>query len=177
MDKIKIGIVGVGNCTSSLLQGIEYYESKNSRDAVGLMHWDIGGYKPYDIEVVAAFDIDKRKVGKDVNEAIFERPNCTVVFCKKMPRTGVKVKMGKVLDGFSNHMKDYDDDYTFVPSGRPEATKQDVVGTLKTSGAEILLNYLPVGSEEAAKFYAQCALEAGVAFINNIPVFIASNPE
>ena len=177
MDKIKIGIVGVGNCTSSLLQGIEYYKSKNSKDIIGLMHWDINGYKPYDIEVVAAFDIDKRKVGKDVNEAIFERPNCTVVFCKDMPQTGVLVKMGKILDGFSDHMKDYDEDYTFVLNGVPEATKEDIVGILKETGTEILLNYLPVGSEEATKFYAECALEADVAFINNIPAFIASNAE
>ncbi len=177
MDKIRIGIVGVGNCTSSLLQGIEYYKNKNGDDIIGLMHWDINGYKPYDIEVVAAFDIDKRKVGKDVNEAIFERPNCTTVFCKDMPKTGVLVKMGKILDGFSDHMKDYDDDYTFVLNGEPEATKDDIVGILKESGTEILLNYLPVGSEEAAKFYAECALEANVAFINNIPAFIASNAE
>jgi myo-inositol-1-phosphate synthase len=177
MSKIKIAIVGVGNCTSSLLQGIEYYKGKDSGNMVGLMHWDINGYKPYDIEVVAAFDVDKRKVGKDVNQAIFERPNCTKVFCKDMPKTGVTVKMGKIMDGFSDHMKDYDDDYTFVLNDRPEATKEDIVGVLKESGTEILLNYLPVGSEEATKFYVECALEAGVAFINNIPVFIASNRE
>jgi len=177
MSKIRIAIVGVGNCTSSLLQGIEYYKGKNSGDMVGLMHWDINGYKPYDIEVVAAFDVDKRKVGKDVNEAIFERPNCTKIFCKDMPKTGVTVQMGKILDGFSDHMKDYDDDYTFVLNDEPEATKEDVIGILRESGAEILLNYLPVGSEEATKFYVECALEAGVAFINNMPVFIASNRE
>lgn len=177
MDKIRIAVIGVGNCVSSLLQGIEYYRHKNSEDAVGLMHWDIAGYKPYDIEVVAAFDIDRRKVGKDVNEAIFQRPNCTAVFCEEMPRTGVAVKMGRILDGFSDHMKDYEDDYTFVPSDGPEPTKEDVVRTLNESGTEILLNYLPVGSEEATKFYAECALEAHVAFINNIPVFIASNPD
>ena len=177
MDKIKIAVVGVGNCVSSLLQGIEYYKNKNSEDVIGLMHWDINEYRPYDIEVVAAFDIDKRKVGKDVNEAIFERPNCTTVFCKDMPKTGVAVKMGKILDGFSDHMKNYDDDYTFLLSGEPEATKEDIAGILRESGAEILLNYLPVGSEEATKFYAKCALDARVAFINNIPVFIASNQE
>jgi myo-inositol-1-phosphate synthase len=177
MDKIRIAVVGIGNCASSLLQGIEYYRHKNSEDAVGLMHWDIAGYKPYDIEVVAALDIDRRKVGKDVNEAIFQRPNCTAVFCKEMPRTGVAVKMGRILDGFSDHMKDYEDDYTFLPSDEPEPTKEDVVRTLNESGTEILLNYLPVGSEEATKFYAECALEAHVAFINNIPVFIASNPD
>ena len=177
MDKIRIAVVGVGNCVSSLLQGIQYYRHKNGEDAIGLMHWDIAGYKPHDIEVVAAFDIDRRKVGKDVNEAIFQRPNCTAVFCEEMARTGVVVKMGRILDGFSDHMEDYEDDYTFLPSDGPEPTKEDVVRTLNESGTEILLNYLPVGSEEATKFYAECALEAHVAFINNVPVFIASNPD
>lgn len=177
MNKIKIGIVGVGNCTSSLLQGIEYYKNKDPKDAIGLMHWNIGGYEPYDVEVVAAFDIDKRKVGKDVSRAIFELPNCTKVFCENIPKTNVKVRMGKILDGFSDHMKNYDDKYTFVLSDEKEASKEDVINVLKESGAEILLNYLPVGSEEATRFYAECALEAGVAFINNIPVFIASSPE
>ena len=91
MERIKIAIVGIGNCASSLVQGMEYYKSKGSKDAIGLMHWQIGGYKPYDIQIVAAFDIDKRKVGKDVSEAIFELPNCTTIFCKDIPKTGVKV--------------------------------------------------------------------------------------
>lgn len=177
MEKIKIAIAGLGNCASSLLQGMEYYKRKNAKDATGLMHWDIGGYKPYDIEVVAAFDIDKRKVGKDVSEAVFELPNCTAVFCDNLPKTNVKVKMGRVLDGFSEHMKDYDAKYTFILSGEKEATKEDIINTLRESGAEMLLNYLPVGSEEATKFYAECVLKAGIAFINNIPVFIASNAE
>ena len=177
MDKIKIAIVGVGNCTSSLIQGIEYYRKNDDKEVVGLMHWDIGGYKPYDIEVVAAFDIDSRKVGKDVSEAIFELPNCTTVLCNNMPKTGVKVSMGKILDGFSDHMNNYDDKYTFILSNEKEASKKDIINILKESGAEILLNYLPVGSEEATKLYAECALEAGVAFINNIPVFITSSPE
>ncbi len=177
MDKIKIGIVGVGNCASSLLQGIEYYKNKNSKEAIGLMHWDIGGYKPYDIEVVAAFDIDKRKVGKDVSKAIFELPNCTIVFCNNVPRANVKVKMGKILDGFANHMKDYDDKYTFILSDEKEASKENIINVLKESGVEMLLNYLPVGSEETTRFYADCALKSGAAFINNIPVFIASDPE
>jgi len=97
MSKIRIAIVGVGNCTSSLLQGIEYYKGRNSGDMVGLMHWDINGYKPYDIEVVAAFDVDKRKVGKDVNEAIFERPNCTKIFCEDMPKTGIVSELAKII--------------------------------------------------------------------------------
>lgn len=177
MEKIKIAIAGLGNCASSLLQGIEYYKSKNAKDATGLMHWDIGGYRPYDIEVVAAFDIDKRKVGKEVNKAIFAEPNCTTVFCPDMLKTNVKVKIGRILDGCSEHMKDYDAKYTFILSEEKEATKEDIVDTLRESGAEMFLNYLPVGSEEATKFYAECALEAGVGFINNIPVFIASNAE
>lgn len=177
MEKIKIAIVGVGNCASSLLQGIEYYRTKESKDAIGLMHWEIGGYKPYDIEVVLAFDIDARKVGVDVNEAIFQKPNCTIIFQKTMPKTKVVVHMGKVLDGFAEHMKSYDENISFKLSKEKEPSKEDVVKLIKETGVEILLNYLPVGSEEATKFYAQCALEAGAAFINNIPVFIASNPE
>ncbi|MCD6144887.1 inositol-3-phosphate synthase [ANME-2 cluster archaeon] len=177
MDKIKIGIVGIGNCASSLLQGIAYYTDKESADAIGLMHWDIGGYKPGDIEVVAAFDIDKRKVGKDVSDAIFELPNCTTVFCNDVPRSNVKVRMGRALDGFPSHMNNYDSKHAFVLSDEAEASREDIINVLKESGAEILLNYLPVGSEDAVKFYAECALSAGIGFINNMPVFIASNPE
>ena len=176
MNRIKISIIGVGNCSSSLLQGIHYYRRKNPEDAVGLMHWEIAGYRPGDIEVVAAFDIDKRKVGKDVHEAIFAEPNCTTVFCSDLPGCGVTVRMGKILDGFSDHMQDYEDKYTFVRADDPEPTDEQVVRVLRESGTEILMNYLPVGSEEATRFYADCALQAGVAFVNNIPVFIASDP-
>ena len=174
MDKIKIAIAGVGNCASSLIQGIHYYKDKDSDSAIGIMHWDIGGYKPSDIEIVAAFDIDARKVGKDVSEAIFAEPNCTTIFQKDIPESGVKVEMGNILDGVAPHMSQFDDKYTFIPS---DTEPSDVVQILKDSGAEILLNYLPVGSEEATRFYAQCALDAGIAFINNMPVFIVSNPE
>ncbi len=173
---IKVAIIGIGNCASSLIQGIHYYQSKVPDDAIGLMHWEIGGYKPGDIEVVAAFDIDKRKIGLDVNEAIFSKPNCTTVFCEDIPQSGVKVQMGKILDGYSEHMKDYADKYTFVIADEPEPTEEEIVKVLKDSGTEVLINYLPVGSEEATRFYADCALEAGVAFVNNIPVFIASDP-
>jgi myo-inositol-1-phosphate synthase len=176
MKKIKIAIVGVGNCASSLVQGLYYYRDKSPQEAIGLMNWEIGGYRPFDIEVVAAFDIDARKVGKDVNEAIFALPNNTITFCGDLPATGVKVSMGKTLDGVSEHMKDYDDKYTFVPANLPEPEIDDVVNILKKSGAEVLMNYLPVGSEEATKFYAECALAAGLGFVNCIPVFIASNP-
>ena len=175
-NKIKVAIVGVGNCASSLLQGIYYYRDKGPEEAIGLMHWEIGGYSPAALEVVAAFDIDQRKVGKDVSEAIFEPPNCTAVFCPDLPCTGVCVQMGKVLDGCSEHMRDYEARYTFMPADEPEPTHEEVVGLLRGSGAEIMVNYLPVGSEEATRFYAECALEAQVAFVNNIPVFIASDP-
>jgi len=177
MDNIRIAIVGVGNCASSLIQGIHYYREKTPENAIGLMHWEIGGYKPGDIEVVAAFDTDKRKVGIDVHEAIFSDPNCTVVFCPDLPKSGVFVQMGRVLDGFSEHMKNYDEKRTFVLADEPEPTEEEIVKILKDSGAEILLNYLPVGSEEATRFYAGCVLKAGLAFVNNIPVFIASDPE
>ena len=177
MEKIKIAIVGVGNCASSLLQGIEYYKYKSEEESVGLMHWDIGGYKPFDIIVVAAFDIDCRKVGKDISEAIFAPPNCTTIFFQNMPKANVKVKMGRILDGFSEYMKDFDSKYVFVLSDEKESSTEDIVGVLIDSGAEILLNYLPVGSESATRFYADCALSAGIAIINNMPVFIASNPQ
>lgn len=177
MGKIKIAIAGIGNCASSLVQGIEYYKRCSSKNTIGLMHWDLGGYKPYDIEVVTAFDIDSRKVGKDVSEAIFSYPNCTTIFCKDIPKTGTIVKMGNVLDGVSEHMKAYPDNRKFIIASDSEFSKDQVVKELKESGAEILLNYMPVGSEKATEFYAQCALEAGIAFINNMPVFIASKPE
>ena len=176
MKNIKIAITGIGNCASSLIQGVHYYKNKSIEEAIGLMHWEIGGYKPSDIEVVAAFDIDKRKVGKDVNQAIFEKPNCTTVFCDQLPESGVIVQMGRILDGVADHMKEYDENFTFLPADETEPTKEEVVQILQDSGAEILLNYLPVGSEEAVRFYATCALEANVALINNMPVFIASNP-
>jgi len=177
MDSIRIGIIGVGNCASSLIQGIQYYREKAEEDATGLMHWDIHGYKPYDIEVVAAFDIDKRKVGKELTEAIFAKPNCTMVFCKNIPPTGVKVCMGRILDGLSESMRDYDEECRFVVSDHRELEKEEIVQHLKDSGTEIVLNYLPVGSEKAVRFYAECALDASVAFINNMPVFIASDPD
>jgi myo-inositol-1-phosphate synthase len=174
VGSIKVAIVGVGNCSSSLIQGIEYYRDKGAEDAIGLMHWDLGGYKPYDLEVVAAFDIDQRKVGKDVAEAIFAPPNCTTIFCENVPPTGVTVEMGALLDGVAAHMNGADEKYTFVISDRPEQSKAEIVNSLKRSGTEVLVNYLPVGSQEAVEFYAECALDAGVAFVNCIPVFIAS---
>ncbi len=176
MGNIKIAIIGIGNCASSLIQGIHYYRNKATEDAIGLMHWEIGGYKPFDIEVVAAFDVDKRKIGLDVNKAIFSKPNRTTIFYENIPQSGVKVQMGQILDGFSEHMKNYPDQNTFVLADETQPTEKEIIKVLKDSGTEVLMNYLPVGSEQATQFYANCALEAGVAFVNNIPVFIASNP-
>ena len=176
MGQIKIAIVGVGNCASALIQGLYYYRRNPAEEAAGLMHWNLGGYRPTDISVVAAFDIDQRKVGQDVNAAIFSAPNCAKVFCSDLPASGVVVQMGNTLDGVSDHMREYDDQHTFVPADRPIASKKQIVDALKNSDAEIVLNYLPVGSQQATEFYAECALEAQVAFINCIPVFIASDP-
>ena len=175
MKKIKICIVGVGNCVSSLLQGIEFYKNHEKDSMLGLMHWDIGGYKPYDIEVALAYDIDIRKVGMDVNKAIFQKPNCTYVFFENMPKTNVMVEMGCVLDGVAKHMESYSEDLSFRISSYKQPPKNEVVKRMKETGVEVLLNYLPVGSEEATKFYMECALDAGVAVVNNIPVFIASD--
>ncbi|MGD9215595.1 MAG: inositol-3-phosphate synthase [Desulfobacteraceae bacterium] len=162
---------------SALIQGLCYYQSKDPQEAIGLMHWNIGGYTPWDIQVVAALDIDQRKVGLDVSRAIFSPPNCTTMFCKEVPDSGTVVQMGRVLDGVSEHMKNFDESRTFLPANLKEADQEKVVQILKASQADVLLNYLPVGSEEATRFYANCALEAGTGFVNNIPVFIASDRE
>lgn len=175
MVKIKVAIVGVGNCASSLIQGIEYYKAlgKNYPDSsLGLMHYDLGGYRLADIQFVAAFDIDQRKVDKPLKEAIFAKPNCTKVFNKNLTNVPVTVMMGNVLDGVSPHMEDYPEDRRFIVARKKPC---DVVKVLKQSGAEILLSYLPVGSEKATAFYAEACLKTGVSLINCVPVFIASN--
>lgn len=176
MNDIRMAIVGVGNCASSLVQGLHYYrDGKN--DASGLMHWDLGGYTPSDVKVVAAWDVDARKVGQDVASAIFAKPNCTAVFAHGMEPTGAIVRMGPVLDGVAEHMLDHPtDDRTFVLADEAQPSREDVVRQLRDAQVDVLMNYLPVGSQAATEFYAECALEAGVAFVNNIPVFIASDP-
>ena len=176
MSSINIAVIGVGNCASSLVQGLSHYR-EGANDTVGLMHWDLGGYRPSDIKVVAAWDVDRRKVGKDVADAIFAKPNCTAIFCESIKPTGAKVLMGRILDGVADHMGDYPDDRTFLLAEAEEPTKDEVVAKLRATKSDVLMNYLPVGSQAASEFYAECALEAGVAFVNNIPVFIASNPE
>ncbi|MCP4023515.1 MAG: inositol-3-phosphate synthase [Desulfobacteraceae bacterium] len=177
MQPIRIGIIGVGNCASSLVQGIYFYSGKKREDAVGILHWDINGYTPSNIVVASAFDIDQRKVRKDVNTAIFQPPNCTARFVENLSDSGIQVSMGKIMDGVAGHMKDHDREESFVVSNAAEPEMADVIRILKETRTQILLNYLPVGSEQATRFYAQCALEARVAFINNIPVFLASDPK
>lgn len=172
---INVALVGVGNCASSLVQGIAHY-CGGANDTTGLMHRSLGGYEPGDIRIVAAWDIDRRKVGHDVAEAIFAAPNCTTRFCEQIDATGAIVQMGRKLDGVAGHMCDYPAERTFMPSDEPEPGRHEVVATLRETGADVLMNYLPVGSQKASEFYAGCALEAGVAFVNNIPVFIASDP-
>jgi myo-inositol-1-phosphate synthase len=171
---IKLAIAGVGNCASSLVQGIEYYQRRASTETAGLLHPVIGGYRLSDIKVVAAFDVDRRKVGRPLEEAIFAPPNCTTIFQRELPPSGVIVQMGPVLDGVAAHMLDYPEDRAFrVADQKPV----DVARVLRETGAHVLICYMPVGSEEAVKYYARCCLEAGVAMVNCVPVFIASHPE
>jgi len=175
--KVRLAIVGVGNCASSLVQGIFYYRDRNPEEYQGLMFPDIGGYKPSDIEVVCAWDVDARKVGKDVSEAIFAPPNCTTVFYPEVPKLGVKVRMGKVLDGVASHMRDFPQEKSFVLAEEREDELEDVVSVLKETQADVLISYVPVGSEQASRFYAEACLKAGVAFVNAMPTFIVSDPE
>ncbi len=175
MSKIRVALVGVGNCASSLVQGVSYYGAAN-QNALGLMHAEIGGRAVSDIEFVLAYDIDRRKVGQDLSQAIFAKPNCTAVFCADVPATGAVVKMGKVLDGVADHMEQGPVDRAFQRADAAEPTQGDVVAALKAARVDILVNFLPVGSETATAFYMECALAAGVGVVNCIPVFIASDP-
>jgi myo-inositol-1-phosphate synthase len=176
MTDIRLGIIGVGNCASSLVQGLQFYR-QGSNDPTGLMHHELGGYTPADIRVVAAWDVDRRKVGQDVAAAVFAKPNCTAVFQPALEPTGAVVRMGAVLDGVAEHMGDYPaDDRTFLVADAAQPTRDAVVAELRRARVDVLVNYLPVGSQAASEFYAECALEAGVAFVNAIPVFLASDP-
>ena len=164
-SKVRVAVVGVGNCASSLVQGVQYYKNAARDEFVpGLMHVDLGGYHIRDIEFVAAFDVDKTKVGKDLSEAIWAGANNTIKF-SEVPRLGVKVQRGMTHDGIGKYLAD-------VIEKAPGET-DDVVGILRETGADVVINYLPVGSEEATKWYVEQALTAGCAFVNCIPVFIA----
>jgi myo-inositol-1-phosphate synthase len=171
---IKVAIAGVGNCASALVQGVEYYRSRQGAAFGGIMRHSIGGYKCSDVEFVAAFDIDQRKVGHPLEEAIFAKPNCTRIFQSALPVSNVIVQASPVLDGVAEHMADYPDDAAFRSA---DLEPTDVTAALRASGAEILVCYLPVGSERAVKHYAQACLDARVAMINCVPVFLASDSD
>jgi myo-inositol-1-phosphate synthase len=167
-SEIRVAIVGVGNCAASLVQGVHYYRDADPTTRVpGLMHVRFGTYHVGDLQFVAAFDVDAKKVGRDLSEAIVASENNTISICD-VPPLGVTVARGHTLDGLGQYYRD-------VITESDEAPV-DVLGVLRESGADVLVSYLPVGSEEADRFYAQCALDAGVAFVNALPVFIASDP-
>ena len=169
MASVRVAIVGVGNCAASLVQGVHYYRDADPASTVpGLMHVQFGDYHVRDIEFVAAFDVDGKKVGLDVAEAITASENNTIKICD-VPPLGVTVQRGHTLDGLGKYYRE-----TITES---DAEPVDVVATLKDAQVDVLISYLPVGSEQADKFYAQCAIDAGVAFVNALPVFIASDPE
>ncbi|GAA1980518.1 inositol-3-phosphate synthase [Isoptericola halotolerans] len=169
MTSVRVAIVGVGNCASSLVQGVHYYRDADPSDTVpGLMHVQFGDYHVSDLEFVAAFDVDAKKVGFDLAEAILASENNTIKIAD-VPPTGVMVQRGPTLDGLG--------DYYAATIDESDREAVDVVQTLKDAKVDVLVSYLPVGSEEADKFYAQCAIDAGVAFVNALPVFIASDPE
>ena len=169
MGSVRVAIVGVGNCATSLIQGVHFYRDADPSEAVpGLMHVQFGEYHVRDVEFVAAFDVDAKKVGFDLSEATTASENNTIKICD-VPPTGVIVQRGPTLDGLGRYYRE-----TIEES---DAEPVDVVSVLKETGADVLVSYLPVGSEEAGKFYAQCAIDARVAFVNALPVFIASDPE
>ena len=169
MGSVRVAIVGVGNCASSLIQGVEYYKDADPRDRVpGLMHVSFGPYHVRDVEFVAAFDVDAKKVGRDLAEAIGASENNTIKICDVAP-TGITVQRGPTLDGLGEYYQEM-----ITESTDPAV---DVVQALRDSRADVMVSYLPVGSEQADRFYAQCAIDAGVAFVNALPVFIASDPE
>ena len=169
MGSVRVAIVGVGNCASSLIQGVEYYKNADPGVRVpGLMHVRFGPYHVRDVEFVAAFDVDAKKVGRDLAEAIGASENNTIKICD-VPPTGITVQRGPTLDGLGEYYQEM-----ISESADPEV---DVVQALRDSRADVLVSYLPVGSEQADRFYAQCAIDAGVAFVNALPVFIASDPE
>ncbi|MBN9034613.1 MAG: inositol-3-phosphate synthase [Rhizobiales bacterium] len=171
---IRLAIVGIGNCASSLVQGIHYCRDKGA-DALGVLFPTLGGYVPGDVEVVAAFDVDSRKVGRPLREAIFAPPNNTARFHADVPDNGTVVSAGAVLDGVSSLMRNAPAARGFTQIDGDGASADEVVAVLKAARAEVLISFLPVGSEQASAFYAQCALEAGVALVNGMPVFLASD--
>ncbi len=174
--RIRTAIVGLGNCASSLVQGVAYCRAEGEA-AIGVPFPVLGGWRPGDIEIVAAFDVDARKVGLDISEAIFRAPNCTAVFHRDVPKTGVTVQRGPDLDGVSAFMRNQMAERSFVVSDAPALDRAAIVAHLREREVEVMINFLPVGSQEAVEFYASCAIEAGCALVNGIPVLIASDPK
>ena len=172
MKSIRVALVGIGTCARSLVQGVYHYRGDASR---GLIHETIGRYGAGDVQFVLGIDVDARKVGKDIAEAIYAAPNNTTVFNPDVPLTGATVIRGRALDGVAPHMTTAGE-RGFVLADGPDATKEGIVEALRQSNAEILVNFLPVGSQDATEFYMECALEAGLAVVNCMPVFIASDP-
>jgi myo-inositol-1-phosphate synthase len=169
MGSVRVAIVGIGNCASSLVQGVEYYKDADPLSRVpGLMHVQFGPYHVRDVEFVAAFDVDAKKVGRDIAEAITASENNTIKICDVAP-TGVMVQRGPTMDGLGEYYRK-----TITEA---DESPVDVTQALRDCGAEVLVSYLPVGSDDADRYYAQCALDAGVAFVNALPVFIASDPQ
>lgn len=173
--RIRTAIAGVGNCASSLVQAISYCRAMGP-EAIGVSFPVLGGYTPEDIEIVAAFDVDQRKVNRPVGEAILAAPNCTEVFWDKLDDQPAQVHRGPDLDGVSAFMRNQPPEVSFVPSDATPLSKEQIVEALKAAEAEVLIIFLPVGSAKAVEFYAQCALEAGCSVVNGIPIFLASNP-
>jgi myo-inositol-1-phosphate synthase len=170
---IRVALIGTGNCAASLVQGLNYYAEQSMTE--GLLHPELGGYRPADIEIVAAWDIDRRKVGRPLEEALYQPPNCAKPIVQKLPPSGVTVAMGRILDGIAKHMDTAAANKRFELADAPEAQLDELVDQLKKSKAQLLVNYLPVGSQKATEFYMEAALKAGVGVINCIPVFIASD--
>jgi myo-inositol-1-phosphate synthase len=171
-----VAVAGVGNCASSLLQGLDHYRSvpADEHQAWGLMHLEMGGYRPEHVEVVAAFDVDRRKVGRRLHEAAFAPPNCTTAITSEIRESDVVVQMAPIFDGVAPHMADYPESQSFRPASEKPV---DVASVLEETGAEILLSYLPVGSQKAVQHYAEACLATGVSLVNCVPVFVVSNPE
>ena len=173
MNRVRVAIVGVGNCACSLVQGGAFY--RRTKSSGGLIHQTVGPYDVSDVDFVLGVDIDHRKVGKSLTEAIFAAPNNTQVFEPDIAAGEAKVIMGRLLDGVAPHMVEAGE-RGFQPASLPEATQQDIVDALRRERVDVLINFLPVGSQKASEFYMECALEAGVGVVNAIPVFIASDP-
>lgn len=174
MERIRVAVVGVGNCASSLIQGAAYY--RRTKSVSGLIHETVGRYGPGDVEFVLGIDVDARKVGRPLVQAIFASPNNTKVFEPNLELTPAQVIKGPVLDGVASHMVT-SGERGFQISSEPEATQAEIVAALKAANVDVLVNFLPVGSYEATAFYMECALEAGVGVVNCIPVFIASQAD